>query len=183
VSLPRSAGAQPYSYLHPILGGDSEITSADSTPARPFGFGLSYTSFTRTDLRVASEVRAGAAFTATVRVRNSGDRAGVDVVQLYGRDVIGSVTRPVAQLLAYARVELAPGEEAEVEVELPPTRLAFTDRRMRRVVEPGEVELWAGPSCADREASASLLLTGETYELTAVDARTACVSVRRLPAS
>lgn len=181
VSLPRSAGAQPYTYLHPILGGPSEVTSADSTPARPFGYGLSYTSFTHTGLTTAPEARAGAALSVTVQVRNTGGRAGADVVQLYGRDVVGSVTRPVAQLLAYARVELAPGEAAEVVFDVPPTRLAFSDRRMRRVVEPGEIELWVGPSCAERETGTTLTLTGETYEVTAADPRIARASVRPLP--
>ncbi|RIJ04193.1 glycosyl hydrolase, partial [Clavibacter michiganensis subsp. insidiosus] len=110
VSLPRSAGAQPFSYLHPILGGPSEVTSADPTPVLPFGHGLSYTTFSRSDLSVESaEVAVGEAFTATVVVRNAGDRDGTDVVQLYARDVQGSVTRPVAQLLGYLRLDLAAG--------------------------------------------------------------------------
>ena len=67
VSLPRSAGAQPYSYLHPILGGPNEITSADSTPVLPFGHGLTYTTFERSDLTVDAEVAAGDTFTASVR--------------------------------------------------------------------------------------------------------------------
>ncbi|MDQ1129456.1 beta-glucosidase [Microbacterium sp. SORGH_AS_0888] len=181
VSMPRSAGAQPYTYLHPALGGPSEITSADSTPVRPFGFGLSYTTFARTGLTVAPEVRAGDTFTATVWVRNTGTRAGTDVVQLYARDVVGSVTRPVAQLLAYARVDLEPGAATEVAFEVPASRLAFSDRRMRRVVEPGEVELWVGPSCAERETGATLTLTGDLFEVTASTPRQARAALRPLP--
>lgn len=171
VSLPRSAGAQPYSYLHPILGGPNEITSADSTPVLPFGHGLSYTSFERTGLSVDREVEAGGAFTASVRIRNTGERAGTDLVQLYARDVHASVTRPVAQLLGYRRVELQPGEETVVRFSVPTTRLAFSDRELRRIVEPGAVEVWVGPSCAERETSAELTITGPVHAVTAADAR------------
>ena len=153
VTLPRSAGAQPYSYLQPILGGASEVTSTDPTPLRPFGFGLSYTTFTHTDLVVDDSVGAGGTFTAAVTVTNSGPVAGADVVQVYGRDVVASVVRPVAQLLGYARVELAAGECRRVTFEVPTTRLAFSDRRRVRIVEPGPVEVWvashAGASADD----------------------------------
>lgn len=158
VTLPRSAGAQPYSYLQPILGGPSEVTSTDPTPLRPFGFGLSYTTFTHTDLVVDASVCAGGTFAAGVTVTNSGPVAGADVVQVYGRDVVASVVRPVAQLLGYARVELAAGESRRVTFKVPTTRLAFSDRRHVRIVEPGAVEVWvashAGAS-ADKLPSVS----------------------------
>lgn len=179
VSLPRSAGAQPYTYLHPRLGGPSEITSADSTPVRPFGFGLSYTTFARTGLEVPPEVAAGDTFTARVRVRNTGGRDGVDVVQLYANDPVASVTRPVAQLVAYARVPLAASEEATVSFEVPTARLAFTDQRMRRIVEPGDTVFWVGPSCETREAEARMTVIGHPYELTASDPRIVPVRIHR----
>jgi beta-glucosidase len=144
VSLPRSAGAQPYSYLHPILGGPSDVTAADSTPVRPFGFGLSYTSFAYSDLEVDDTVVAGESFEARVTVTNTGDRAGADVVQVYGRDIRGSIARPVAQLLGYQRVELAVGESVRVAFDIPSGRFAFSDARMVRIVEPGDVEVWVG---------------------------------------
>jgi len=171
VSLPRSAGAQPYSYLHPVLGGPNEITSADSTPVMPFGHGLSYTTFERTELESDTEVAAGGTFAASVRIRNTGERAATDLVQLYARDVHASVTRPVAQLLGYRRVELQPGEEAVVRFAVPTARLAFSDPSMRRIVEPGEIELWVGPSCDVREAAASLTITGPVHAVTAADSR------------
>ena len=115
VSLPRSAGAQPYTYLHPILGGPSEITSADSSPALPFGHGLTYTTFEHSGLTAPAESATSEDFTVAVDVRNTGSRAGVDVVQLYARDVYASVTRPVAQLVGYARVALEAGERAVVQ--------------------------------------------------------------------
>lgn len=151
VSLPRSTGSQPYSYLRPILGGPSEVTSTDPTPLRPFGFGLSYTTFARTLVSVDREVVAGGTFRAVVRVTNTGDVAGADVVQLYGHDVLGSVARPTVQLLGYRRVELAPGESVSVTFGVPTQRFAFSDRTMTRIVEPGDVEVWAGASAGDNE--------------------------------
>jgi beta-glucosidase len=177
VSLPRSAGAQPYSYLHPILGGPSEITSADSAPALPFGHGLSYTAFEHSDLSAPAESETGADLAVTVEVRNAGERAGVDVVQLYARDTYASVTRPVAQLVAYARVPLEPGESALVRFDVPIGRLSFTDRTGSRVVEPGDVELWVGPSCQDRETSTTVRLVGPVHEITPSHARTVEVSI------
>ncbi|KTS89329.1 beta-glucosidase [Microbacterium testaceum] len=218
VSLPRSAGAQPYSYLHPLLGGPSGVTSTDPTPVRPFGFGLSYTTFARGELRVdgvggsnaassgsgaegapdggsgaasdlaaddvpgsgtVAEVRAGDAFTVSARVTNTGARHGADVVQVYAHRAVASVTRPVAQLIAYARVDLAPGESAEVRFTVPASRLAYSDRALRRVVEPGEVELRLGPSCAVVDEAVALRITGPTYELSGDDARVVEVEVRR----
>lgn len=179
VSLPRSAGAQPFSYLHPILGGPSDVTSADSTPVRPFGHGLSYTTFARTELAAEESAPTDGSFTATVRVRNTGERAGTDLVQLYARDVFASVTRPVAQLLGYARVALEAGEEAEVRFEVPAARLAFTGREGVRIVEPGRIELWVGPDCATRETEAALELVGPAAAVDASSQRLVGTRVQR----
>ncbi len=142
VSLPRAAGAQPYRYLHPVLGGPSDVTSTDPTPVRPFGFGLAYTTFAYSDLTVDATVDSAASFEAAVTVTNTGDVAGTETVQLYGRDVHASVVRPVVQLLGYGRVDLEPGESRRITFRVPTTRLAFSDRRLVRVVEPGDVEVW-----------------------------------------
>ncbi|OII16021.1 glycosyl hydrolase [Curtobacterium sp. MCBA15_009] len=148
VSLPRSAGAQPYTYLHPRLGGPSDVTAADSTPVRPFGFGLGYTSFVVEDLVVDPEVRSDGVLEATVTVGNTGGRDGEEVVQLYGHDLHATVTRPEVQLLGYARVALAAGESARVRFRVPAGRFAHTDLRMRRVVEPGDVQVWVASHAA-----------------------------------
>lgn len=205
VSLPRSSGAQPYSYLRPLLGGPSAVTALDSTPLRPFGFGLSYTTFAYDDFSTSEDAATDGVFTASVVVTNTGDRDSADVVQLYGRDVSASLTRPVAQLLAYARVELAPGESRTVRFEFPAARFAFTNRTMTRVVEPGEVHVWVG---SHAEASAGgeisdatggaisneraavrhdiggiatdarvVTLTGDVHTVTAADARIVSVVV------
>lgn len=179
VSIPRSAGAQPYSYLHPILGGPNEVTSVDPAPPLPFGHGLTYTSFEHRSLEARAETPSNGAIVASVRVRNTGSRAGVDVVQLYGRDPVATITRPVAQLLAYQRVELAPGEEVTVRFEVPTTRLAFSDQTMTRVVEPGEIELWVGPACSERETTASTEIVGPGHRVEPSDARLATATIER----
>ncbi|WP_188712700.1 beta-xylosidase/alpha-l-arabinosidase [Microbacterium faecale] len=189
VSLPRAAGAQPFTYLHPPLGGASSVTSTDPTPVRPFGFGLGYATFAYDDFACATAAETSGAFTAAVTVTNTSDVAGTDVVQLYGRDVVASVTRPVVQLIAYARVELAPGQSARVEFDVPATRFAFSDRRMVRVVEPGAVDVWVGahaaaggPAAADAAQAAPVVpgaatartrveLTGPVHEVTPADPR------------
>ncbi|MGI4894111.1 MAG: glycoside hydrolase family 3 C-terminal domain-containing protein, partial [Janthinobacterium lividum] len=172
VSLPRSVGAQPYSYLHPKLGAASPVSNIDTAPVRAFGHGLSYTTFQLTDLRLAAtEVPTDGSFLASLRVTNTGTRAGAHVVQLYGSDPVASVTRPVVQLLGYARVQLDAGASADVTLDVPTQRLAFSDRRMVRVVEPGAVDLFVGPDCASPVLSAALELTGPVHEVTAADRR------------
>ncbi|MEO7122970.1 MAG: glycoside hydrolase family 3 N-terminal domain-containing protein [Lacisediminihabitans sp.] len=148
VSMPRSVGAQPYSYLHPRLGGPSEVTSTDTTPEFPFGFGLSYTSFEHTEFVVDATTVTSGHFTAEVTVTNTGEVRGTDVVQLYGHDLVASVTRPVVQLLGYARADLEPAESVRLIFSVPATRFALSDRSMVRVVEPGEVEVWIAAHAA-----------------------------------
>jgi len=150
VSIPQSAGAQPYGYLRPVLAGPSSVTSTDPTPVRPFGFGLTYAAFEYSAFSCGAV--EGDAFSASVTVTNTSAVHATEIVQLYGRDVVASVTRPVAQLLGYARVDLAPGRTRTVAFDVPLTRFAFSDRRMRRVVEAGEVEVWVGRD-AETEAS------------------------------
>jgi beta-xylosidase len=184
LSLPRSAGAQPYTYLHPILGGPSEVTAADSTPLRPFGFGLGYSGFEYSELEVDREVAAGEAFTVRVTVTNVGARAGADVVQVYGHDLLATITRPVAQLLAYARVELRSGQSTRIDFTIPSGRFAFTDRRMCKIVEAGDVEVWVASDAAASDVTAvssparatpraTLTLAGPSHQVTRADPRQA----------
>jgi beta-glucosidase len=164
VSMPRSAGAQPYSYLHPMLGGNSDVTNLSSTPALPFGHGLSYTTFDYSGFEADGDVPTDGAVTASVTVSNSGDRPGATVVQLYGRVRRAPVTRPVAQLLGYVRVDLAPGQSARVEFRVPTTRIAFSDRDYRRVVHPGDLDLWFG-NATTRTVEGATKLSGAVHAL------------------
>ena len=165
VSLPRSAGAQPYTYLHPNLGRGHEVTNLETTPVAPFGHGLSYTTFEYSNLTVSERVPTDGAIEATVTVTNTGAVAGDEVIHLYGHDPVASITRPVAALLGYRRVHLAPGQSVTVRFTVPTTRLAFTDRQYRRIVEPGDVELWVGTS-ATRLAEARTVLDGPVHPIT-----------------
>jgi len=172
VSLPRSAGAQPYSYLHPPLGGETSVSNLATRPALAFGHGLSYTTFRHLDLTATTDQVETADFIdVSVTVVNDGARAGADVVQLYGRDPVASVTRPVAQLLGYQRLVLKAGERAVVRFVVPTSRVAFSDRRMVRVVEPGRIDLWCGRSCSDRETTASVQLVGPVHRVRVDDER------------
>ncbi len=164
VTLPRSAGAQPYTYLHPQLGGDGEVSNLLNSPAAVFGHGLSYTNFEYGALKVPAEVATNDAITASVTVTNTGERFGGHVVQLYARDPWASITRPLAQLVGYARVELEPGESATVTFSVPTSRVAFTGRELKRIVEPGELKLWCGDS-ATKEVEATTTLVGDVHEV------------------
>lgn len=181
VSLPRSAGAQPYSYLHPLLGGPSEITTADSTPLRPFGFGLTYTSFTYTDLSAPATAPTSGELGVSVTVTNTGRRAATDVVQLYAHTPYRSTTRPVAQLIGFERVTLEPGQSAIVTFDVPSGRFAAAGLDLIRRVEPGEVELWVGNAAA-RQVSARCALVGEPHEVALSDRRVTAARSLPLPA-
>ncbi len=180
MSLPGTPGGQPYSYLHPPLGGASSVSNLDARPAAPFGHGLSYTTFEHHEFRLlAPHVATTGTVRARVRVTNAGERAGAEVVQLYAEPLARGVTRPVVQLLGFARVELAPGETAEVELAVPATRLAHTDATLRRAVHPGQLDVALGRSCADLGERHRLTLTGEVHEVGPADARLMRTEVRQ----
>jgi beta-xylosidase len=149
--VPRHPGGQPGTYLQPPLGAEHFGTSnLDPTPLFPFGHGHSYTSFGLDAFAIsATEVPTDGELTVSARVRNTGSRAGVEVVQLYLHDLVGSVTRPVRQLTGFARLELQPGEARTVTFRVHADRTAFVGRDLQRVVEPGEVEFLLGTSAGD----------------------------------
>lgn len=166
VSVPRSAGAQPYTYLHPLLGAANDGTNLDTTPAFPFGYGLSYTSFAYSDLELSpASIPTDGVTQVACTVTNTGERAGAEVVQLYTRDLVASVTRPLRQLTGFARVTLEPGESARVTFTVAADRLGFTGRDLARIVEPGDVEVMIGASCEDVRLRGRLRLTGEPRTL------------------
>lgn len=117
------------------------------TPLFPFGHGLSYTQFVYHDIRVSSvEIPLGGTITISAELSNHGDMEAVEVVQLYTRDLVGSITRPVKELKGYRRVRLRPGETATVSFELHTDELSFSGRDGKRIVEPGLFHVWIGGS-------------------------------------
>ena len=121
------------------------------TPLFPFGFGLSYAWFEYSNIRTsAREIELGDTVTISAELTNRGDVAGHEVAQLYTRDLVASITRPVKELKGFRRVHLEPGQTVTVEFDLHTDDLAFYGRDMRRTVEPGEFHVWiAGSSDAD----------------------------------
>lgn len=172
VSVPRDAGGLPGTYLTPPLGRRSEVSSIDPTPAYPFGHGLSYTTFAWTDPVASgtggpdgpSEWPVDGETTVRITVRNTGHRAGTEVVQLYLHDPVAQTTRPVVRLVGFARVPLDPGAAAHVSFTVPADLTSFTGRDGRRIVEPGDVELRFGRSSGDPAATLPLRLTGVERE-------------------
>jgi beta-glucosidase len=167
VQIPARPGGQPGTYLQPALGiEDAGISTLHARPLFPFGHGTSYTTFAVDDLRLsAADVPTDGELTVSVRVRNTGARAGDEVVQLYLHDVVAQVTRPVRQLAGFARVHLEPGAAADVEFRLHADRTAFTGRDLTRIVEPGEVEVLVGTSADDLPCRGIVRLTGELRQV------------------
>ncbi|MET0424002.1 MAG: glycoside hydrolase family 3 N-terminal domain-containing protein, partial [Actinoplanes sp.] len=162
VQIPKHAGGQPGTYLQPALGAENTgVSTLDPTPLFPFGHGRSYTTFEVDDLRISAEsAPTDGEFTVTARVRNTGDRQGDEVVQLYLHDEVAQVTRPVKQLTGFARVPLEPGEAKDVTFTVHTDRTAFTGRDMTRIVEPGTLEILVGTSAGDLPCRGRITLTG-----------------------
>jgi beta-glucosidase len=148
VTFPRSVGQLPFTYNHKPTARRGYLF-ADAAPLYPFGFGLSYTTFEIGAPRLsAAIIPANGAVTVTVPVRNTGARAGDEVVQIYVHDKVSSVTRSVKDLKAFRRITLAAGEAKEVSFTLNSEAFRMWNDKMQRVVEPGEFEIMAGNSSA-----------------------------------
>lgn len=174
VSVPHAPGGQPWTYLQPPLGLADEVSSLDPTPLYPFGHGRSYTTFEWEPAESRElEIDTDGSYDLTLTVRNTGDRTGTEVVQLYLHDPVASVTRPDVRLIGYQRLELGPGEASRVTFHFHADLSAFTDRSGRRVVEPGALELRLAASSADIRRTAQLSLTGPVRVLGA-DRRLRC---------
>jgi beta-glucosidase len=125
----------------------SSHLDAGYTPQYPFGYGLSYTEFSYADIELGSDqVAMGETVSVRAVVSNAGDYAADEVVQLYIRDLVGSVTRPVRELKGFQRIRLQPGESRKVEFVIGPGDLAFYDPNMQPATEPGEFHVWIGGS-------------------------------------
>jgi beta-glucosidase len=155
ITFPRAVGQVPIYYNHKNTGRPPDANNRYTskyydlpwTPLFPFGYGLSYTQFKLSNLRLSDQrIRPDGRLTASVDVENTGKRAGDEVVQLYIRDVAASVTRPVRELKGFERVTLKPGERRRVSFTLTPEHLGFWNREMRFAVEPGAFKVFVGNS-------------------------------------
>ena len=156
VTFPRRLGQVPIYYNHEPTGRPCDVTQKyDSRyrdlnscdPLYPFGYGLSYTTFAVSGLKLsAATVAPGKRLTASVEVTNTGSRAGDDVVQLYLHDPVASISQPVRRLRDFARVTLRPGEHRTLSFTLDRDDFGFYDNRGNFVVEPGRIDVYAGDS-------------------------------------
>lgn len=160
VSFPRSTGQVPVYYNHKPSAKRGYLFT-ETTPLFPFGHGLSYTTFAYSDPRVTpARITPDETADVQVSVTNTGDRPGDEIVQLYIRDRVSRVTRPVKELVGFRRIHLAPGETSIVEFRLTPKELRLLDLDMRWLVEPGQFDVMVGPSSAQVE-TVPLEVTGE----------------------
>ena len=159
ITFPVAEGQLPLSYNHKPTGRGDDYVDLTGMPLFPFGFGLSYTTFEYSNLRI-EPATIDAAGTATVRctVRNTGARAGDEVVQLYVRDVLASVARPILELKGFQRISLERGAAREVSFTLGPEELRMLDRDRRWVVEPGAFRVLIGASSKDIRLRGELIV-------------------------
>ena len=153
-------GQNPYYYSIKPSGRGYGYVENDGSPLYPFGYGLSYTTFSYSDLQMPEKLAAGENLRVKVTVTNTGSVPGDEVVQLYAHDELASVARPLRELVAFRRVTLQPGESREVELEVPYRRFALWDARMVQRVEEGWFELWLGRNAAEKITGSRVYVAG-----------------------
>jgi beta-glucosidase len=176
-SWPRTEGQIPVYYAHKSTGrpaqGEGTIQfnkphwsiyiDEQNTPQYPFGHGLSYTSFEYSNLTVETpEVAADGTLVVEATITNTGARTGDEIVQLYVRDLVGNITRPVKELKGFQRISLAPGSNKTVRFEIPAQELGFHNLTMEFIVEPGEFRVWVGPNAAEGLEGAFSITSGSS---------------------
>jgi beta-xylosidase len=161
VSIPASPGAQPSTYLASPLARTTGVSSVAVDAAFPFGHGLGYSAFDWTDPSVETgTIGTDGVARFSVSVRNTGDRAGADVVQVYLGDPVASVVRPVARLIGFRKVALDAGESVRLTVEVPADLASFPGLDGSRIVEPGELTIGFGRSSGDIPITLGVVLEG-----------------------
>ena len=157
ITIPRSAGHVPAFYNYKPMARRGYVFD-DISPLYAFGYGLSYTTFAFENLRLAKKrISRDGATRALVDVTNTGSREGTEVVQMYIRDLVSSVTRPLKELKGFRKVSLQPGETKTVALDITPESLAFYDINMKYVVEPGDFEIMVGNSSRDCDLQKAIL--------------------------
>lgn len=162
MTFPRNAGQIPVYYNHKNTGRPfdpnqkytSKYLDAPNTPLYPFGYGLSYTTFQYSSISMSKDtLKAGEKITASVNITNTGKRAGKETVQLYIRDVVGSITRPVKELTGFQQITLAPGETRKVSFNITVNDLKFYNSDLKYVYEPGAFKVYIGTNSEDVQAA------------------------------
>jgi beta-glucosidase len=157
ITIPRSAGHLPAFYNYKPSARRGYLFD-DVSPLYSFGFGLSYTHFNFKNVRLEKKkITADGRTRVLVDVTNTGKRRGAEVVQMYIRDLVSSVTRPVKELKGFQKISLQPGETQTVAIDITPEALAFYDINMKYVVEPGEFEIMVGNSSRDADLQKVIL--------------------------
>lgn len=160
ISIPRSVGHLPCYYNYKPSDRRGYLFD-DITPLYPFGYGLSYTSFSLDNVRLEkSSIATDSSTRVLVDVKNTGKRAGKAVVQMYIRDVVSSVTRPIKELRGFSKISLEPGETKTVALMISPEHLRFTNIDMKYIVEPGDFEIMVGSSSRDEDLQKVILHVG-----------------------
>ncbi|MEX2125871.1 MAG: glycoside hydrolase family 3 N-terminal domain-containing protein [Woeseia sp.] len=153
VTIPRNVGQLPAFYNHKPSARRGYLFDTVE-PLYPFGWGLSYTTFEIGEPELSADtIAAGGTVDVRVSIRNTGESSGDETLQLYVRDKVSSVTRPVKELRAFERVTLSPGERRTVTFRLDPGSFHFWNERMERVVEPGEFEIMVGPNSVELKST------------------------------
>ena len=170
MSFPRTVGQIPVYYSHKPSGGRShwhgDYVSTSAKPLFPFGYGMSYTRFEYTNLRITPDkMDVDGKVKISVEVKNIGDRRGDEIVQLYINDEMANVTRPVKELKGFKRITLSPGEKKTIVFTLSADQLAFYDRDMKLVVEPGTFKVMVGSSSEDIRLEGRFEISGDVREL------------------
>jgi beta-glucosidase len=161
ISIARSAGHLPAYYYHKPSSRIKGYNLDDASPLYPFGFGLSYTKYEYNNLKIAkSTISKDEKVTVTVDVKNIGERTGDEIVELYIRDEVSSVTRPIKELKDFKRITLNPGETKTVSFIITPDKLKFYDINMKEVVEPGDFNIMVGSS-SDKYNSVKLKIVSQ----------------------
>ena len=163
VSIPASEGTQPSTYLAAPLARSNSVSSIDPTAAFAFGHGIGYSHFAWSARDHGPDtISVDGVATVGLRVRNTGERRGAEIVQVYVHDPVASVVRPVQRLVGFHRVELEPGESVDLSIHVPADVTSFTGRDGQRVVEAGEIVIGLGASSTDIRISHAVRLTGDT---------------------
>ncbi|MEV6608700.1 glycoside hydrolase family 3 N-terminal domain-containing protein [Kutzneria sp. NPDC051319] len=160
VSFPRTGAGHPSTYLAPILGRRTELSSVDPTPLFPFGHGLSYAPVTWLDADSDRDWPTDGECRLSVTLRNDNAVPATEIVQVYLHDPVAEVVRPVQQLIAFSRITLPPGGTTRVDFTLHADLTCYTGLSGQRQVDPGAVELRIGRSSVDMESTLTLELTG-----------------------